>query len=275
MARTAAAKAEPKPRTAKAAIPADPLSTVSNFVHGGLAANLGTEHQRQIRLVIGESAELTDAAKQRSAIAAIAKVADAESYSRVGQLLIDVGKRRKEVETFFKPIKDLAYKLHRMICDRENDILRPVKLFEELASANWSRFEREEAQRKRDEEARLSEQARQQEQAHLLQEAENLANRGDVALAEAVRQQAETLPAPVISVADNLPEIQGLSSRENWTWRPVGGDTPENRARMRLMLPRDYMAEDEKKLLAYAKAHKASGRIPGIEIYDAGGVTRR
>src|SRR5207244_356557 len=168
-----------------------------------------------------------------------------------------------------------AYKLHRMICNRETEVLRPLVTFEATAKGNWDRHRRAEEQKRRDEEARLAEEARRVEQDRLAKEAEQLHQRGETQLAEMVLEQAVAVPAPVIIVASSLPQVRGVTARANWQWRPVGGDTPANRARAVQLIPREFLCLDEKKLTAHAKAHQGTKRIPGIEFYDAGTVSVR
>ena len=92
----------------------------------------------------------------------------------------------------------------------------------------------------------------------------------------------KTPPAPVTAPTrlrpDAPPEPERaapVSTRANWRWRPLGGDTPEARARAERLVPREFLELSDRKLTAYAKANGASGKIPGIEIYDAGSVVVR
>ena len=237
----------------------NPVDVIRAYVESNFAQALATDHERTVTVITAEGAEVTDAG----------------SYQRVGERLVAVVAHRKEIEAWFKPIKDFAHRLHRMICERETQLLTPLTTFEAAAKANRLRLEREEAQQRRAEELRLAEEARRAEQARLTQEAEVLAARGEHALAAQVVEQAVHTPAPLVALSSVLPPTKGLSSRVNYQWRPVGGETPEARARAVQLVPREFLTLDERKLTAYAKAHGLSGRIPGIEIYDAGSVTVR
>jgi hypothetical protein len=121
----------------------------------------------------------------------------------------------------------------------------------------------------------LSEEARKEEQARLTREAELLEQRGETQLANQVLEQAVNAPAPVVVLERSLPDVRGVSTTANWKWRPVGGDTPQARARAVALVPREFLCLDEKKLNAHAKAHGASARVPGLEFYDAGSVRVR
>ena len=162
-----------------------------------------------------------------------------------------------------------------MVCDRETAVLDPIVKFEMTAKTNRLRLERQEAEARRREEQRLAEEARRQEQERLAREAADLEQRNEPELARQVLEQAVHAPAPVVVLRPTLPPTKGISSRPNYQWRPVGGDTAEARARAVSLVPRDFLKLDEVKLNAYAKAHGTSGRIPGIEFFDAGTVSVR
>lgn len=237
----------------------NPIDVIRAYVENDFHLALALEHERKVRVLAEEGAEVTDAL----------------SLQRVEARLVDVAGHRRDVEGWFKPLKDFAYRLHRMVCDRESAVLKPLVAFESSAKGNAQAFRRDEEQKRRAEEQRLQELARREEQARLEREAALLEQRGEKELAEQVLEQALAAPVPVIVISSTLEETKGISYRANWKWRPIGGDTPENRARCVKLVPRDYLALDDKKLNAYAKAHGASARIPGIEFYDAGSVSVR
>lgn len=247
-----------EPSTVVSTFP-NPLAIVRAYVETDFHLKLARDHEQKVELLAKEGADVTDAI----------------TLSRVEARLVDVATHRKDVEGWFKPLKDFAYRLHRMVCDRENAVLKPLQAFETLAKGNAQAFRREEERKRREEEQRLQEIARREEQERLAREAESLEQRGESELAEQVLEQAIAAPAPVIVLASAIEPTKGVIYRANWKWRPIGGDTPQNRARAEKLVPREYMCLDEKKLNAYAKAHGASARIPGIEFYDAGSVSVR
>jgi hypothetical protein len=237
----------------------NPVDIVRQYVESDFARALATEHERKVAVITNEGAEVTDAL----------------SYARVGERLVDVAAHRKEIEAWFKPLKDWFYRAHRMVCDRENHVLQPLTAFESAGKANRLELEREDERRRREEEQRLAAEAQRQERERLANEAAQLEASGEHQLAQQVLEQAIDAPAPVFAIASSLPQTRGITSRENWKWRPLGGDTPAARARAVQLIPREYLCIDEKKLNAYAKAHGAGARIPGIQFYDAGSVSVR
>lgn len=237
----------------------NPIEIIREYIESDFAKELALEHERKVKFLTEEGVEVTDPL----------------SYVRVGERLKEVAEHRKDVEAWFRPIKDFAFKLHRMICDRENQVNAPLTTFERAGKENRLRLEREDARRRQEEEQRLQAEARRQEQERLAREAEALEQRGEHQLAEQVMEQAVSVPTPVFTIPSALPATKGISSRPNWKWRPVAGDTPQGRARAEQQVPREYLELSDRKLTAYAKAHGASARIPGIEFYDAGTVSVR
>lgn len=237
----------------------NPLAVIQGYVETNFAQTLAIDHERTVAAITAEGAEVTDPA----------------SYQRVGERLVAVVAHRKAIEAWFHPLKDFAYRLHRMICQREAVVLAPLTVFEAAAKANRLRLEREDAQRQRTEELRLAEDARRAEQDRLAAEAQALEAHGEHALAAQVLEQAVAAPTPVVALSTALPQTKGLSSRPNYQWRPTGGDTPLARAQAVQLVPREFLQLNDRKLSAYAKAHGLSGSLPGIEIFDAGSVLVR
>jgi hypothetical protein len=247
-----------------------PGDIIREYIESDFARDLATEHERKVALVTAEGAEVTDA----------------ESYKRVGDRLVDVAAHRKDVEAFFKPLKDWAYRFHRMITSRESEILAPLTTFEATGKANRIALEREDERKRKADADRIAEQARIEEQARLDLEAEFLRGRGELELADQVAHQAAAVTTPAIVIPTALPQTKGVGpARENWQWQPTGGFTVGNEARsvdivaawcIRMRRnPSEFLTLDARKMTAFAKAHGNSQRIPGLEFYDAGTMTVR
>ena len=170
------------------------------YVESDFAQALAIEHERLVALATAEGAEVTDH----------------DSYLRVGGRLVELVEHRRAVSEWFKPLRELAHRLHRMVCDRETAILDPLVQFETLAKTNRLRLERQEAEARRREEQRLAEEARRQEQERLAREAADLEQRNEPELARQVLEQAVHAPAPVVVLRPTLPPTKGISSRPNY-----------------------------------------------------------
>lgn len=237
----------------------NPIAIIRSYVESEFARELAIEHERKVKLLVDEGADVTDAI----------------SYQRVGERLKDVAAHRKEIEAWFDPIVSFAYRLHQMICGRRSEILAPLLAYEAAAKTNRLALERAEAQRRREEEQRLSELARKEEQERLAREAELLEQRGEPELAADVLEQAVHAPPPVITIASSLPQTKGVGTRENWAWMPVGGNSREARARAVKLVPREFLDLNDRALTAFAKVHGSTVRVPGIVFYDKGTITVR
>ena len=180
---------------------------------------------------------------------------------------------RKTVADYFAPIKSMAFKLHRTICDRENAILKPLdardRAIREAASAWKAEQDRERRVREREEEDRRY----LEEQARAMHEAAALETAGNAELAAAVVADAIATPPPVVALPDVTRAVAGLKFARRWKWKYTGGpadvkDTPQTiLARTMKLIPREFLIVDEVKVGAYVRSMKASGSIPGIEIY--------
>lgn len=224
-----------------------------------VVASWGELHEKRIAALVTRSTTVTDA----------------DSYAQIAEWLKEAAEREQETAEFFKPRKSLGDKLHKIICSRESVMLAPLRAWTQKAKDAWNRYRIEDERKRREEEQRIAEAERRDQQARLEREAALLETRGETLLAEQVLQQAIDQPAPVVIIKTELPKVAGVSGRQNWTWRPVGGDTPQARERAARLVPREFLKLDDVKLNAFAKAHKGTQRIPGIEFYDAGSVSVR
>lgn len=198
----------------------------------------------------------------------VAKLANVKIATQADcqQAVIDrqeLSERTKIVQAFFAPFKNMAHQLHKALCDRENEILGPILRLDGHLRDAISGYKSEQDRLRRLEEQRQAEERHQAEQTRLAAEAAALETSGDVEMAAAVIEQAITAPAPVVVLPDVTKSVEGLKFRRAWKWRPVNND----RARALQLIPRDYLALDDKKLDGYARSMKETARIPGIEFY--------
>jgi hypothetical protein len=187
-------------------------------------------------------------------------ITDLEALNRAVEDRKTLADAAKKIEAFFDPIKSMAFKLHRAICDRQNAILAPVLLLDKEKSRAISAYKAAQDELRRQRERELAEQQRRIDQARAAEEAAALETAGESAMAEAVIAEAIQAPLPVVVVHDEVKAV--VNFRREWKWRFT---TTEERALQ--LLPREYLAIDERKLTAYAKAMKTSAALPGISVY--------
>ena len=175
-----------------------------------------------------------------------------------------IGETIGGVEAFFAPLEKAAYKLHKMLCERENEVLAPLVTLDRAIKAGISTFK---AARSAPPAARARgsrQRRRREDEARAADEAAALEAAGDHALAAAVVDEAIAAPAPVVVLPDTTKGVDGLHFTRRWLWRR------SNEA----LVPREFLTLDEKKIGAYVRAMKGSGAIPGIEIYYTDDPTR-
>lgn len=117
-------------------------------------------------------------------------------------------------------------------------------------------------------EQRLIEQEeRRAEELRRAAEVRALERSGQPELAQAVKHAP--LDLPPVELPNVVPEVEGLSYREDWYWEPIGGDTPTNRTRaVGLLVKQIQFATlvklDDAGLTSFAKRTKGTQPIPGI-----------
>lgn len=196
------------------------------------------------------------------------EVVDPTTQERASEVLLAIASIRREIAETFKPMKDAAFKAHRVVCDQERKLDEPLATAELQLKLRISGFiktqerlarEAEEAARQA-ELARATAEATQQSQELALEQAIDLEARGDTAAAEAVLAS----PAPVTPrysapapVAPNVAHVKGVSTQTGWDFRIV--DITQ--------IPRDYLMVNETAIRNVGKNTKGLAKIAGIEFF--------
>ena len=217
------------------------------------------------------------------------KVTDLETCRRAKESLPLLKKAEDRVTAFFKDIKDAAFKTHRAITAKETEQLKPIQDLRKILNGEVYRFEQAEKARREEEARRIAEEERQRLQAQALEEAAALEETAPE-MAEQIIEQAIAAPLPTVILADTTVEVAGVSSQANYKWHFVGtvpnelGETQpwkkltaDQQARVRSLMPREYLVPDESGITKIVKAMgpTAAKLIPGISVFDAGTVRTR
>ena len=168
-----------------------------------------------------------------------------------------IGEAIHRVEDFFAPFKSMAHKLHRALCDRETDILSPLRHVDAIRRTGISDFKAAEDRARQQRERDLAAERRRQDEERATREAAALESSGEHAMAAAVVAEAIAAPAPVVVLPDATKAIEGLKFTRRWLYRVTHPD----------LVPREFLALDEKKLGAFARSMKASAKVAGVEFY--------
>jgi hypothetical protein len=181
----------------------------------------------------------------------------------------------KEVEAFFKPMKEAAAKAHKEICTKENSVRKPLEEAKRYLSGQIGNFDQEAERERRAEEARIQEQLRLEAEAdakrradeQALLDAIELEAQGDKTGAEAVLNNPVPLPVhvPAVVLPTQVPKAERVSGSKVWKYRVTD----------EMQIPREYLMVDEKKLGQIVRALKDKTSIPGIEAYSENGARFR
>ena len=119
-----------------------------------------------------------------------------QDYEAAGEFGVMLKKKAAEVTEFFKPLKDSAYKAHKAICDREKEMLTPLRNAEKTLKKTMGDYAMEQ-ERKRREAEEAARRAAEEESRRKLEEAALLEKAGDKAGAEATSKDWE-----IVSIDD-------------------------------------------------------------------------
>jgi hypothetical protein len=183
-------------------------------------------------------------------------------------MLITVAQMQTEIETTFKPMKEAAFKAHRVICQQETNLKAPLVMAEKalkgqivgyIDAQNRLAREADEANRK----AALEQAEREAAAATVdqaIDQAIDLEARGNTQAAEAVL--ANPAPAPIRYQAPaptraNVAEVKGVSTRQAWDYRI----TDFNK------IPREYLLVNETAIRSAGKNTQGRIQIAGVEFF--------
>ena len=197
-----------------------------------------------------------------------AEISSPQEYSGIAELEARLDTFIDRVAPTFDNHVSAAHKVWKSACDIRSLFLKAPKELKAKARLLLSAYQTKELQIRREAERKLAEAEhklaidRQAAEARLL-EAQGLTDAAEAMLQTPVYAPAVVLPSTV-------PEIQGLTYREEWYWEPIGGDTPANRTRAIAMMVRPeyipFVKLDDAGLTAHAKRMKDTVRVPGIRF---------
>jgi len=189
-------------------------------------------------------------------------------YSRVVILEEELTAFIDSTEPMFDEHCSAAYKVWKQACTIRGAFIDQPKQLKAQCRALLGDYKAREAEERRREEQRIAEDQRRQAADQRTREARLLQQSGQPELAEVVRNAPIDMPA--VTLPSALPDVPGLTYREDWFWEPVGGDTPTNRRRALGLLVRQEYAQflkfDDGALTAFARRNKDTVRIPGIRF---------
>jgi regulator of protease activity HflC (stomatin/prohibitin superfamily) len=157
----------------------------------------------------------------------------------------------------------MAHKLHKALCDRESEILAPIRMVDVKLRSAIGTYNDERTRAREAQERAEAERRRKEDEARAAQEAAQLEAAGEHMMAAQVLEEAIAAPTPVVVLPDEMKAIEGLSLRTEYRWRYLDNDP----VRAFQLIPREYLVVDEVKLTRLAKAMKGTAHVPGITFY--------
>ena len=189
-------------------------------------------------------------------------------YTIVADIEARIGRYLATVEPAFDAHCSAAYKVWKSACDIRARFLAAPKAMKERARRLLSEYKTREEMERREREQSIAHQQFQAALERQREEARRLAEQNQPEIAAAVL--AAEIEAPAVTLPSTVPQVEGLTFREDWYWLPVGGDTPANRAKALSMLVRPeflpFVSLNDSGLTQFAKRTKGTIKVPGIQF---------
>ncbi len=140
-----------------------------------------------------------------------------KEFEEAGQFGVLLKQKAGEVTDFFKPLKDAAYKAHKTICDREKEMLTPLKNAEKVLKKTMGDYTVEQERRRREAEE-AARKAAEEEARRKLEEAARLDAEGKTEASDAALADAEFMEGAgrMVCMPGGVPKAKGVSSSKDW-----------------------------------------------------------
>lgn len=185
-----------------------------------------------------------------------------EQYQEAAEIGKEIKRRAKMVTDLFKPIKEAANKAHKAACDREKEMLTPLRDAENAIKASMSRYTVEQ-ERKRREAEEAARKAQEEAARKALEEALALEAQGKQEAAEAALEEAQVMAETPIVAPAPTPAAKGVTTKKVWDIQIVDPSSVPVSVAGIVIRPVDEMAI--KKL---ANSSKGQIQIPGVRIIE-------
>ena len=212
-----------------------------------------TEQEKQLeengQLMVRQAEELT--------------VKTDEDYASAGKVLVEIKTRIKQVQDYWSPLKKNASEAHKALCNREKEMLQPLKDAETVIKKTMLAYTTEVERKRRAEEEEIR--RRQQEEAErLLADAVQAQESGDEMSAQMNLAMAQMVNEMTpMDVSSPAPKASGTSIKNVWKARvtnPTAVPAYINGMEIRQI--------DMAALNRIAKMSNGKMTISGVEFYE-------
>ena len=183
-----------------------------------------------------------------------------QEFETAGEFGVLLKQKAGEVTDFFKPLKDAAYKAHKAVCDREKEMLTPLKNAERVLKKTMGDYTMEQERKRREQEEAMR-RAAEAEAQRKLDEAAELEKAGRGTDAEAALNDAEVMEGAghMAFVPSATPRAKGVSTSKDWEIVSVDDKAVPLSINGAMLRPVDQAAA-----MRLIRATKGTITIPGI-----------
>lgn len=186
------------------------------------------------------------------------KIKDDDSFIASWALIERHDVALKKVGEMFDPFVDALHKLHKMAVAMRAQFLNPIEASKRALFEKRAVYRKEQERLAQEERDRQAEILRKAQAKDLTKEAKREEKAGNTEVATVLREQAATLPAPVIPVAPAVPKQSGSVVKPVWKF------AVENEA----LVPAEYRVVDESKIRKVVNALGSAANIPGVKVWQ-------
>lgn len=215
--------------------------------------------------------ELTVQVSDIETIAKTLVVLDDNDYQTAGEFGVQLKTKMAEVTEFFAPMKKAAHDAHKNVCDREKQMLAPLKSAEAILKKTMGEYVTKKERERREAEEKARQLAR-EETERKLAEAEEAERKGDLKASEAALLDAEISDTASRSITINQqkPMTKGVTAKKDWEITGIDLEKVPDSVMGAIIRP-----VDEKAVLKLIRASKGNIQIPGISYKEVSKMTFR
>jgi hypothetical protein len=188
-------------------------------------------------------------------------ISNQQDYNNAAELCKDIKAKIKQIEDYWKGLKDNAYKAWKDICTKEKELLSPFTNAESEIKGKmtaWQRQKMEEERQQREEQER-----RKREEAEmLLQEAAKADAEGNAERSEFMLEAAESVQNMKFEQPKAV-KTAGTSVKTVWKARIINENIVPVELNGMLIRPIDTALINK-----LAVSSKGTFKIPGVEFYE-------
>ncbi|MDE2020325.1 MAG: hypothetical protein KGJ13_08325 [Patescibacteria group bacterium] len=181
-------------------------------------------------------------------------IASNDDYVAADRLCVSLREIETDIIETFKDAKQKAFEAHRAVTAAEKKHLEPVQDARKLLKIKMGSWQEKQETERRRKEAELREEERRRAEEEALAKAVKAEESGNAEEADAII--AEPLNVAPVIVRKETPKAD-TAIRKAWKFRVKDIN----------IVPRKYLAVDEKSVGQVVRALKDKSDIPGIEVY--------